>query len=66
MMSRSIRMLVSLLGVALAVLGCSGHECVEPDPVELTLIDELHDFCFCGSNDCEDYSVDLLLYLGRW
>ena len=63
MISRNSWMLVRFLGVALAVLGCSRHECAGPDPIELTLIDELRDFCFCGSNDCEDYSADLLLYL---
>lgn len=63
MVSHSRLILVSLIGVALTVLGCSDHSCVEPNGSEPTLIDELRDFCFCGSNDCEDYSVDLLLHL---
>jgi hypothetical protein len=54
---------VCLLGVALAFLGCSHHECVEPIDSEPTLIEGLRDFCFCGSNDCDDYAVDILLHL---
>ena len=49
-----------LVGFCL-VGGCANQ--VAPEPPDPTMIDELTELCFSGSVDCEECSVNLLLYL---
>ena len=51
-----------LLVVALSLLaGCANQ--VGPELPDPTIIDELQELCFSGSVDCEECSINLLLYL---
>ncbi|MFO7654125.1 MAG: hypothetical protein R6X25_09920 [Candidatus Krumholzibacteriia bacterium] len=47
----------------MALIACRASTDDDQKTWRFDLVEQLHEFCFCGDNDCERYSCDAFLYL---